>query len=593
MHMPGDPRTMHLAAGYADVVGEVRQHLVSRARAAVAAGVDPERICIDPGIGFGKNLDHNLELLARLGEICIVWLPGHGGNLAQIVPRSAARPPRSGRARPRHRDHSCAGCRAWCGRREGARCPLGTPSRGAGVRYGAARRGQWVKVTGLKPRGFVWVIAGRLATCERIGGTGVQHRRVRREEELVWLSKEAGVTTIVSLLSGGQNVAAYQQAGFRVHEVPVIGMALPKDTEEVFEVLDGVLADPSEVVLVHRDGIDDTVAGILGGYLVHSDLLDDQVMAAALIQEIIGRPLGPEGRALIPSPRAHLMFERFTQQARRVVVLAQEEARHLDHDYIGTEHLMLGLIADQEGVAARVLRDLGIEQEAARQQVVEIIGRGEGPATGHVRMTPRAKKVLELSLRESIQLKDKHIGPEHILLGLLREGDGVGAQVLVALGTDLATVRERVSNRSARFHGGEDKAFSRRSGTATVAAMTPRSTDEIRLTGISVRAHHGVYPDEQEQGQEFVVDLVARSRPVGSGESDRLEDTVDYGDLAQKVHDLVATERWNLLERVAARVADLVLDDGRVREVEVTVHKPQAPMALEFSDVSVTVRRCR
>jgi hypothetical protein len=159
-----------------------------------------------------------------------------------------------------------------------------------------------VKVTGLKPRGFVWVIAGRLATCERIGGTGVQHRRVRREEELVWLAKEAGVTTIVSLLSGGQNIAAYQQAGFRIHEVPVIGMALPKDTEEVFEVLDGVLSDPSEVVLLHRDGIDDTVAGILGGYLVHSDLLDDQVMAAALIQEIIGRPLGPEGRALIPSP---------------------------------------------------------------------------------------------------------------------------------------------------------------------------------------------------------------------------------------------------------------------------------------------------
>ena len=286
------------------------------------------------------------------------------------------------------------------------------------------------------------------------------------------------------------------------------------------------------------------------------------------------------------------MFERFTQQARRVVVLAQEEARYLDHDYIGTEHLMLGLIADQEGVAARVLRHLGIEQEAARQKVVEIIGRGEGPATGHVRMTPRAKKVLELSLRESIQLKDKHIGPEHILLGLLREGDGVGAQVLVALGADLVTVREKVVEVVGSVRP-ERSASLRRSGTATVAAMATSSTDEIRLTGIRVRAFHGVYPDEQERGQEFVVDLVARLDLSAAGESDRLEDTVDYGELAQRVHDLVATERWNLLERVAGRVAELVLGDGRVREVEVTVHKPQAPMALEFSDVSVTVRRFR
>jgi dihydroneopterin aldolase len=286
------------------------------------------------------------------------------------------------------------------------------------------------------------------------------------------------------------------------------------------------------------------------------------------------------------------MFERFTQQARRVVVLAQEEARYLDHDYIGTEHLMLGLIADEEGVAARVLRDLGIEHEAAGQKVVEIIGRGEGPATGHIRMTPRAKKVLELSLRESIQLKDKHIGPEHILLGLLREGDGVGAQVLVASGADLATVREKVLEVIGEAPP-ERSASLRRSGTAAVAAMATSSNDEIRLTGISVRAHHGVYPEEQEQGQEFVVDLVARLDLSAAGESDRLEDTVDYGALAQKVHDLVATERWNLLERVAEKVAELVLDDGRVREVEVTVHKPQAPMALDFSDVSVMVRRCR
>jgi hypothetical protein len=159
-------------------------------------------------------------------------------------------------------------------------------------------------VTGLKPRGFVWVISGRLATCERIGGTGFQHRRVRREEELLWLSKEAGVTTILSLLSGGQNLAAYRQAGFAVLEEPVVGSALPKDTESVFAALDGTLRHPGEVVLVHRDTVDDTVGGLLAGYLVHSGLLNDQVTAAAVVQEIIGRPLGPEGRALIPAPRA-------------------------------------------------------------------------------------------------------------------------------------------------------------------------------------------------------------------------------------------------------------------------------------------------
>ncbi len=197
---------------------------------------------------------------------------------------------------------------------------------------------------------------------------------------------------------------------------------------------------------------------------------------------------------------------------------------------------------------------------------------------------------MELSLREALALGHNYIGTEHILLGLLREGDGVGAQILVASGADLATVREKVVE-----HVGEPapKARSRRVGAASVAPMASGSQDEIRLTGISVRAHHGVYPEEQDQGQDFVVDLVARLDLSAAGESDRLEDTVDYGALAQKVHDLVAAERWNLLERVAARVAELVLDDGRVREVEVTLHKPQAPMPLDFSDVSVMVRRCR
>jgi ATP-dependent Clp protease ATP-binding subunit ClpC len=138
------------------------------------------------------------------------------------------------------------------------------------------------------------------------------------------------------------------------------------------------------------------------------------------------------------------MFERFTDRGRRVVVLAQEEARMLDHDYIGTEHILLGLIHEGEGVAARALESLGVSLEAVRQQVEEIVGRGEQPSPGHMPFTPRAKKVLELSLREAQGLGHNYIGTEHILLGLLREGEGVAAQVLVKLGADLSRVREQV-----------------------------------------------------------------------------------------------------------------------------------------------------
>ena len=131
------------------------------------------------------------------------------------------------------------------------------------------------------------------------------------------------------------------------------------------------------------------------------------------------------------------MFERFTDRARRVVVLAQEEARLLNHNYIGTEHILLGLIHEGEGVAAKALESLGISLEAVRQQVEEIIGQGGSSPSGHIPFTPRAKKVLELSLREALQLGHNYIGTEHILLGLIREGEGVAAQVLVKLGADL------------------------------------------------------------------------------------------------------------------------------------------------------------
>jgi hypothetical protein len=154
------------------------------------------------------------------------------------------------------------------------------------------------------------------------------------------------------------------------------------------------------------------------------------------------------------------MFERFTDRARRVVVLAQVEAAGLRHNYIGTEHLLLGLIREREGVAAEALESLGISLEAVRAQVEEIIGKGESEAapSGHIPFTPRAKKVLELSLRESLQLGHNYIGTEHILLGLIREGEGVAAQVLVKLGGDLSRVRQQVIQLLSGYAGGTEGA---------------------------------------------------------------------------------------------------------------------------------------
>ena len=154
------------------------------------------------------------------------------------------------------------------------------------------------------------------------------------------------------------------------------------------------------------------------------------------------------------------MFERFTDRARRVVVLAQEEAKMLNHNYIGTEHILLGLIHEGEGAAAKALESLGISLESVREQVQDIIGQGQQQPTGHIPFTPRAKKVLELSLREALQLGHNYIGTEHILLGLIREGEGVAAQVLVKLGADLNKVRQQVIQMLSGSPGREPAAVS-------------------------------------------------------------------------------------------------------------------------------------
>jgi ATP-dependent Clp protease ATP-binding subunit ClpC len=205
------------------------------------------------------------------------------------------------------------------------------------------------------------------------------------------------------------------------------------------------------------------------------------------------------------------MFERFTDRARRVVVLAQEEARMLNHDYIGTEHVLLALIHEGSGVAARALESLGITREAVRQQVEEIIGRGQQPARGgHIPFTPRAKKVLELSLREALQLGHNYIGTEHILLGLIREGEGVAAQVLLRLGAELNSVRRQVIK---LLHGqGADEPGSasaaRRSGKAgrgdrkLLSELFHRvKSMESRLSALEQRV--GTGPDTRELDQQI------------------------------------------------------------------------------------------
>ena len=178
------------------------------------------------------------------------------------------------------------------------------------------------------------------------------------------------------------------------------------------------------------------------------------------------------------------MFERFTDRARRVVVLAQEEARLLNHNYIGTEHILLGLIHEGEGVAAQALESLGISLEAVRSQVEEIIGQGSSSPSGHIPFTPRAKKVLELSLREALQLGHNYIGTEHVLLGLIREGEGVAAQVLVKLGADLSKVRQEVIQQLSGYSGSGG-------GRETVGASSGQGTEQGGQSGSLVLDQFG------------------------------------------------------------------------------------------------------
>ena len=177
------------------------------------------------------------------------------------------------------------------------------------------------------------------------------------------------------------------------------------------------------------------------------------------------------------------MFERFTDRARRVVVLAQDEARELGHAYIGTEHLLLGLFREEGGVAAKALTSLGVSPEEIRGQILEVVGTGEGQPPGHIPFTPRAKKILELGLREARQLGHSYIGTEHILLGIVREGEGVAAQVLQAQGLSLVVVRRAVAETLAGYSTEAVEAAGFRPMTGWIARRTRgRVTEPVEQT---------------------------------------------------------------------------------------------------------------
>ncbi len=223
------------------------------------------------------------------------------------------------------------------------------------------------------------------------------------------------------------------------------------------------------------------------------------------------------------------MFERFTDRARRVVVLAQDEARLLKHNYIGTEHLLLGLIHEGAGVAAGALESLGISLEMVRQQVEEIIGVGHEVSSGHIPFTPRAKKVLELSLREALDIGHNYIGTEHILLGLIREGHGVAAQVLVSLGADLDRVRQQVIDLLAAHQGrpGEVGPAPARTASAEAgrkerpaAALAGRiRTIEARLSAIELRL--GTGPDLRDLDEKIAQAAVDKQEAVAAERYER------------------------------------------------------------------------
>jgi ATP-dependent Clp protease ATP-binding subunit ClpA len=214
------------------------------------------------------------------------------------------------------------------------------------------------------------------------------------------------------------------------------------------------------------------------------------------------------------------MFERFTDRARRVVVLAQEEARMLNHNYIGTEHILLGLIHEGDGVAARALEDLGVRLDTVRERVEYTIGTGKHAPSGHIPFTPRAKKVLELSLREAIQLGHNHIGTEHILLGLMSEGEGVAYQVLTELGLTSAKVRKAVIR---RITGRSREDFAAEFGSSvTIESRLKRIERRLGISQSATMASLDERITQLRRDKEAAIDAKDFERAAGLREDEKL-----------------------------------------------------------------------
>ena len=262
------------------------------------------------------------------------------------------------------------------------------------------------------------------------------------------------------------------------------------------------------------------------------------------------------------------MFERFTDRARHVVVLAEEEARLLNHNWIGTEHLLLGLIRQGDSVAARALESLGISLDAVRQEVEEIIGQGGQVPSEEIPFTPRSKKVLKLALRESLQLRANYIGPEHILLGLIREGDGVAAQVLVKLGAGPNRARQQVLQ-LLHGHPAEDPVPARFAAAklrVTTAVQTRLEAIEQRLAAIEQRI--GTGPDTSDLDEQ--IDGVRRERRAAA-EAQDYERATSLGDGEKELLAAKAArqEQWAAghpaLPDLAERVQQLTGEVERLR----------------------------
>lgn len=257
------------------------------------------------------------------------------------------------------------------------------------------------------------------------------------------------------------------------------------------------------------------------------------------------------------------MFERFTEAARRVVLLAQEEARRLNHEYVGTEHLLLGLIGEGEGAAARALASLGVSQQAARQQVEESTGRGEQPTRpGHIPFTAQATRALQWSLRETMRLGAGSIGPEHLLLGLLRERDSLGVQVLARLGADVIAARQRVTEVLERDREPELPAAGRRAAGRGRRALVPQllarfDAIESRLSALEERV--GTGPDLHQLDQEL-----ARVRRDKQAAVD-VQDFEHAAALRDREHHLLAQKAARQQEWSAAHSGLPSLSDEVVR----------------------------